>query len=863
MNLKSIFVYPQFPKNLQRLYELAANLWSTWNYDAIDLFYRADAQVFREVNHNPLKLLHSLSKEKLNDLSGDKGFLSELEKVWEKFKNYLQYAGTFRDEYAGECNFGENDAIAYFSMEYGLHESIHTYAGGLGVLAGDFLKSASDLGLPIVGIGLLYKFGYFTQHIDMNGCQQEVFSRFENHLIPVRELRDSQGNWAHINVKVSDEDVKVKLWKIDIGKSKLILLDTDIEDNPSHLRDITNELYVGNREKRIQQELVLGMGGIKALDLLRIKTQVYHFNEGHSAFAIIGRLQDLITNKKFSFSEAKAVIRASTVFTTHTPVIAGNENFDTNLVKKYLGATIKEMGLEFDKIAHLGHVDGRADVFWLPAFAMRFSRYVNGVSNQHAEMSRKMWAGIFPERPIMEIPIRAVTNGAHMSWISQPFTDMFNRYLRPHHVHCGKREDIWKNIHNIPNEELWEEHRRNKRDLINFIRRQFNQQSLNVEYAHGKKPNINLSLNTDYLTIVFARRFAAYKRPTLILKDKERFRKILTDPQKPVQMIFAGKAHPADQQSKEMIKEIIDFAREYGVEDRVIFLENYDMNIGRHLYWGADVWLNNPAQDMEASGTSGMKAAMNGVLHLSTLEGWWPEGYNGRNGWAVSAGRRYNRADLQEIADANQLYDLLENEITELYYNRNDTDIPEAWVAMMKESIISACQDFNMNRVLYDYLEQYYIPAIEDSARISDDDYKLLKQAAQKEKEALKHWDNIKIISFSTNIEKKDHLTEGENVEVECSVQFGEASPELFSVELFYMYDQDSAYRILPMELIQRRGDVTYYKRTLEIEKYGSQSLNVRIKPADMIVQDIHPELVKWGEYSSTISTEIRAVMSR
>ena len=440
MILKSIFVYPNYPENLQHLYELASNLWATWNYDAIDLFYRIDARIFREVNHNPLKLLHSLSKEKLNELSSDKGFVSELEAVWEKFQNYLQYAGTSKDEY----NFKQNEAIAYFSMEFGLHESIHTYAGGLGVLAGDFLKGASDLGLPIIGVGLLYKFGYFAQHIDMNGCQREAFDRFENHLVPVRELHDSQGNSVYVNVKILDEDVKVKLWKIDVGRTQLILLDTDIEDNRPDLRDITNELYVGDREKKIQQELILGIGGIKALDVLGKEIKAHHFNEGHSAFAIIGRLRDLMINRKLSFPQARAIIRASTVFTTHTPVIAGNENFDTKLVKKYLEPRVKEIGLEFDKVAALGHINGNSDVFWMPAFAMQFSQYINGVSDQHAEISRKMWANIFPERPIAEIPIKSITNGVHTSWISQPFTDMFNRYLRPHYTHCDRNTDVWK-----------------------------------------------------------------------------------------------------------------------------------------------------------------------------------------------------------------------------------------------------------------------------------------------------------------------------------------------------------------------------------------------------------------------------------
>lgn len=846
MAFKSIFVYPKLPENLQRLYELASNVWSTWNHDAIELFYRLDSRIFREVNHNPLKLLHSLSKERLSDLSNDKGFLSELEKVWVEFQNYLQYPGSFKDEYAGECNFGQDEVIAYFSMEFGLHESIQIYAGGLGILAGDFLKGASDLGMPVIGIGLLYRFGYFTQHIDINGYQQEAFNRFENHLIPVKELRDSQGNWAHVKVRIANEDVKVKLWKIDVGKSKLVLLDTDIEGNPSGLRDITNELYVGDREKRLQQELVLGIGGIKALELLGIKTRIYHFNEGHSAFAIIERLRDLMIDKKFSFPEAKAIIRDSTVFTTHTPVIAGNENFNTDLVKKHLASAVKDIGLTFDEVARLGYVNGNTDVFWLPAFAMRFSRYINGVSEQHAQMSRKMWSGIFPERPTMEIPIEAITNGVHISWISPPFNELFNRYLRPHYVHCDKKGDVWKTLYNIPDEELWEEHRRNKRDLINFIRRQFNHQPLAEGHSSLRKPNVNLSLNTDYLTIVFARRFAAYKRPTLILRDKQRFSKILTNSAKPVQMIFAGKAHPADTASKGMIKEIIDFAKDFKVEDRVIFMENYDMNIARHLCWGADIWLNNPDQEMEASGTSGMKAAMNGVLHLSTLEGWWLEGYNGNNGWAITAGTRYNRADLQREADANQLYDLLEHEITELYYRRNDTDVPERWVAMMKNSITSVCQNFNMTRMLRDYLEKFYIPAMKDSARMSDGDCELLRQAVREEEEVLRHFNDIKITLFSTDIEKQTRLTEGETMDVQCNVRFGQARPELFNVELFYMYDNNKTYKILPMELASRQNGEVSYRHCLAIEGYGGQGLNVRIKPANTIVQDIHPELIKW-----------------
>ncbi|MHC4359820.1 MAG: alpha-glucan family phosphorylase [Planctomycetota bacterium] len=848
MNFKKIFVYPKYPENLQRLYDLACNLWSTWNYDAIGLFYRIDGRLFREVDNNPVRFLQSLSKERLKDVSNDKGFLFEFEKVWEKFQDYLKYAGSYKDECAGECNFEESDIIAYFSMEFGLHESIHTYAGGLGVLSGDFLKGASDLGLPVIGIGILYKYGYFTQHIDLDGYQQEVFDKFENHLLPIRELHNSSGRPASITIKILDEEVKIKLWEINVGKSKLILLDTDIKDNPAHLRDITNELYVGDREKRLQQEVVLGLGGIKALDFLGIKAKIYHFNEGHSSLAIIARLEDLMRDGKFSLSQARCIIRSSTVFTTHTPVIAGNEHFNTELVKKYLQPKVKEMGIPFEQIARFGYMNNNSEVFWLPAFAMQFSRYVNAVSRQHARLSRKMWCGIFPERPIAEIPIYHVTNGVHTSWISPPFVDLFNRYLGPDYIHCTKRDDVWRNIYRIPDEELWEEHRRNKKDLVNFIRRQFNQQLVAREYSRRKRLSTTISLNVDYLTVVFARRFAAYKRPTLILKNKERFSRILANPSKPVQMVFAGKAHPADEQSKQMIKEIIDFAREYGVDDRLFFLENYDMNIARHLHWGADVWLNTPSEEMEASGTSGMKAAMNGVLHLSMLEGWWVEGYNGENGWAITAGSHFNKPKLKEIADANQLYELLESEITELYYNRSETDIPDIWVKMMKESMFSTCQNFNMNRTLCNYLQASYIPAKKETVRILDNDCKLLRLAEKTEQEIMNCWDSIELVAFSTDVEKKEHIRESERVEVECGVKFGSASPEYFKVELFYMYDEEGGYKILPMQQKGGKNGVTYYNGFFEIERYGVQSLNVRVKPANEIIQDMHPEFIKWKD---------------
>jgi starch phosphorylase len=845
MIFKNIFVYPRYPENLKKLYQLAYNLWCTWNYDAINLFYRIDSQLFRAVNHNPVKFLLSLPKEKIDELSKDKGFLFELESVWEKFQSYMKYGSTLNST---NVKFNKNEAIAYFAMEFGLHECIPIYGGGLGILSGDFLKAASDLGLPIVGVGLIYKFGYFTQQINLNGYQEELFNEFENHLVPIRELRGPDSEKAHVYIKILDQDLKIKLWQIDVGQTKLILLDTDIEDNPPNLRDITHELYVEDRDKRLQQELVLGFGGVKALELLNIEPKVYHINEGHSTFLAIARLQKLMAENKQTFSEAKSLIRASTVFTTHTPVIEGNENFETEMVKKYLEPKIKPLGLSFDELAAHGFIEDNQDVFWLPAFAIRFAKYVNCVSKIHRDVSRKMWASLFPQRPTVEIPIDYITNGVHRSWLSEHFTDLLNRHIGPEYIHCDYNEQLWDKVIDIPDEEIWEAHHKNKQNMVAFIRKKLADDLAAGGYIQPRILKLSSLFNPEYLTVVFARRFAHYKRATLILKDKERLRKILTNTQKPVQLIFAGKAHPADTTGKNMIKEIIDFAKDYQLEDSVIFLENYDINIARHLVWGADVWLNTPIRENEASGTSGMKAAINGVLNLSVPDGWWPEGYNGKNGWAITASEFYSHQDLQEIAEANQIYDLLEEEISELYYKRNEAGIPEQWVKMMKESIFTVCRKFNMNRVIMCYLDKLYIPSKNDFERLCEDNYRYLKEATEKEQDILKYWDGIKFTDFSTNVDKKDHLVEAERIEVHCTVDLNHAPAELFCAELFYMLDNDSRFKIIPMQPRYNENTLVHYECSFEIEGYGLQNINARIKPANETVQDLHPEWVKWKD---------------
>jgi starch phosphorylase len=845
MILKNIFVYPRLPDTLSKLHRLAYDLWSTWNYEAINLFYRIDAQLFRASNHNPVQFLLNLPNERIRQLADDKGFLFELEQVWEQFQQYMEYDGRFVTP-AGDA-LEPDDIVAYFAMEFGLHECIPIYGGGLGVLSGDFLKAASDLNLPVVGVGLIYKYGYFTQRINTKGEQEEQFVEFDNHLIPMHELRGPEGDKAHIEMQMLGRPLRIKLWQIDVGKTRLILLDTDIEENPPELRDITHELYVADRAKRLQQELVLGIGGVRALERLGLEPKVYHINEGHSAFLVLARLQRLMQREGLRFLEAKAVIRASTVFTTHTPVIAGNENFATDLVKEYVEDDVQSLGLSFDELAAHAFIDNDSKSFWLPAFAIRFSRYINAVSKMHQDVSRRMWAGLFPNRPAVELPIDNVTNGVHNSWLSEPFGLLLSRHIGPQYVRCPGEQRMWEKVFDIDDEEVWETHHRNKQSLITFVRKRLADDLAARGYIGPRILRLTRALNPEYLTIVYARRFARYKRATLILRDQERLAKILSHSTKPVQLIFAGKAHPADAAGKNMIKEILDFAKSFHLEDRVVFIENYDINVARHLVWGADVWLNNPVRENEASGTSGMKAAINGVLNLSVLDGWWPEGYNGRNGWAITGAEYDHQFEMQEAAEAEQIYALIEEEITELYYDRNEAGVPVRWVQMMKESISSICCRFNMNRVLADYVEKFYLPSRAMTQELARDRHKPLKQALHSAQEILRNWDRIAIGGFSTSVDKKEVITEGERVEVTCAVSLNGAAAGLFEVELFYLLRDRNEYGVVPMRSRGAENGHDVFECTFEIAGRGLLSMNARIKPSAPILQDLYPDLVKWA----------------
>lgn len=855
MDTRKFFIKPQIPEKLEPLHELAFNMWSCWDRDAERLFHRLDPQMFRKLNHNPVELLYRMDTERLKEVAKDKGFLYELKQVYDKYKRYLEFEGTYLS--GGEDKpFTQDDLVVYICTEYGLHESVPTYSGGLAVLAGDLLKAASDVGFPMVGFGLLYRYGYFSQKIGTDDNQIEEFHENSWYLSQVREVSDSSGNPMVVEVPLGDKKVFAKIWKIQIGRVPLYLLDTNIHQNPTEFRNITNMLYDPNRRTRLEQELILGRGTIIALKALGIKPRVYHLNEGHTAFSILQRMIDLVKGEGYTFEEARNIIRYSTVFTTHTPVIEGNESFQEDLVKEYLEGEAKTLGYNIDNFLAFGRINesliktDKEKIFWLPAFAIRYSNFTNGVSKIHAKVSRGMWRNIFPTLSEREIPITGITNGVHLqSWLSLQMTELFNRYIGPDYMHKAEKHEIWDGVYDIPDGEIWNAHRRRKEQVVSFIRRRLAETLGRKGYGRGKIKDIEKVLNPNYLTIGFARRFATYKRANLILNDPDRLASIITDKDRPVQLVFAGKAHPADKAGKNIIKQVLDFINSFPVENHVVFIEDYDINVARHMVQGVDVWLNTPLKPMEASGTSGMKAGINGILNLSILDGWWPEAFNGENGWAITVGENDESAELSPEVEASQIYELLENDITELFYERAEGDMPLEWVRMMKNSIATICRGFSMQRTVREYLYNFYLPQVEMEGRLLKEDGQLLKDLVKYRKKIDSIWQKVYIRDYFTSINGKVPVS-GEDVDIDCYAYLDDVEDGLLSVEVFYCYGEETQqYKKVPLAFVERYADkVGKFSGRLSLEGAGLQELSVRLVPSDPDFRKVYPEYVKWKE---------------
>ena len=699
------------PDRIKRLGEFAYNLWWVWNPESQRVFSWIRPTLWERVNHNPVKLLRQVSPEFLQDAAENEDYLRVYDKWLSEFDAYMANHDTWCSQ---ECSEVDKGQIGYFSFEFGLHESCPVYAGGLGVLSGDHLKEASDLGLPLVGVGFIYQQGYFTQYITEDGWQEtrNYYLNFEE--MPIIPLLDADDKPVKISVLLSDRTVWARLWKIQVGRISLYLLDSNLEENSQGDRQLTARLYSNDLEVRISQEILLGIGGVRALRRLGLHPTVWHMNEGHSAFLGLERVREIIDQDGVSFADASEAVRKTSVFTTHTPVPAGNDQFPVWLVEKYFFNYWPQLGLSRDEFIQLAsHTQPWGETFSMPVLALRLSEYANGVSKLHGQVSRKMWQFLWPEKQVDEVPISYITNGVHNgSWLARRTGDLFEKYLGFDWMEHLDDTAMWDKVLDIPDEELWAVKRHLKRKLVMFANRRVRRQWLSNTVHPVQVIAGGAMLEPYSLTIGFARRFATYKRAYLIFRDYDRLLRLINDEDRPVQIVFAGKAHPADEPGKMLIQQVYRAVKDAHTGGRLVFLDDYDMNVARYLVQGVDVWLNTPRRPNEASGTSGMKAALNGTLNFSILDGWWYEGYNGKNGWAIGDGTEYADQNQQDDADAASLYDTLENQIIPLYYSgRSGDGLSHDWVKMVKESIRSLSPQFSMSRMVKEYTRNFYLPA--------------------------------------------------------------------------------------------------------------------------------------------------------
>ena len=845
MQTISFIVKPNIPERLKPLEEMANNLWLSWNFDAVQLFMRLDYDVWLASRQNPARTLGRVSQARLEEMSQDSSFLAAMDAVYARYQKYLG---------AERWHQGDGrDVVAYFSMEYGLDVSLPIYSGGLGVLSGDHLKSASDLGIPLVGIGLLYRQGYFQQYLNPDGFQQEVYPENDWYTMPVRRLLNERGEAVKITVDMGSDSVTAQLWEVRVGSTPLYLLDSNIQENPERHREITATLYGGDEDMRIRQEILLGVGGIRALKALNLNPAVTHMNEGHSAFLGLERLRGLIRDRQMSFAEAHQAVWPANVFTTHTPVPAGNERFPVDLMARYFKSFAEQLGLPWKDFLGLGreNPEDEKESFCMTVLALKLAAHANGVSKLHGKTSRRMWRNLWPELPEEQVPITSITNGVHpRTWISHNMIDLLDRYLGPQFQENPENFEVWDHMNRISDEELFRTHERRRERLVAFIRQRLRQQLQRRGFPEAEIQMAEDVLSPYTLTISFARRFATYKRANLLLQDPERLIKLLTDSEQPIQLIFAGKAHPHDLKGKELIRELIHFSQDPQVRSQVVFLEDYDMTIARYLNSGSDVWLNTPRRPLEASGTSGMKAAMNGVLNLSILDGWWDEIYTPECGWAIGSGEEYEDQELQDEIESKTVYDLLERQIIPLFYTRGRDGLPREWVRRMKASMARVGRRMNSHRMLIEYCEKFYFPALEKAREFAADDYSSAKEIASYLQRLKKSWDSVKVESLSVPSQRMYRIAD--TVEVAARINLGGLSPQEVRVELYYgsISSSGAIEDSRSVEMIPQ-GDsraAVEYRGQIECAVTGRQGYTVRLLPKHpALIHPYVPGYLRWA----------------
>lgn len=846
-----IIVNPQLPKRINKLQEISYNLWWSWNTEFLRLFKIIDIDLWERIEKNPVKFLKLVTQEKLEVVCKNEEFLSQYDDVVENYENYMKSKSTY---FSKKYPNNTNDLIAYFSAEYGLDQILPIYSGGLGILSGDHLKSASDLGVPMVAVGLLYKNGYFHQMINGHGVQETEYHNIDIDMLPITPVTDYEGKDFLIAISLPKKKLYLKAWKINVGRVELYLLDSDIEENIPEYRGITSTLYGGDQDTRIMQEIVLGMGGANLLRTLGLNPTVYHMNEGHSAFLTLELIYSLMKEKKISFNIARDIVSAKTVFTTHTPVPAGNDIFPLELVEKYFNGYWDKLGITKQEFFELGMKpeETQSGGFNMGILALKIAGKKNGVSKLHGAVSRELFSDVWPNIAANESPIGYITNGIHTcTWLAPNLKKLYNKYLIPFWQDGIYSDDVWNGINQVPNAELWEAHKSRKQKLIELVKASTIQRLRRCGYHYNEIMQIVSGLNPDALTIGFSRRFATYKRATLIFKDLERITQIFSNSEKPIQIIFAGKAHPADKEGQDLIKYIHEISMKPQFKGKIFLLENYNIAMSRYLISGVDVWLNTPRRPMEASGTSGQKASVNGVLNFSVLDGWWAEGYNTKNGWIIGTNAEYKNYEEQDIADSESMYNTLENKIIPIYYDRDENGISKRWLEMMKNSIISTGGRFSTSRMVLEYTEKLYMPLV----NLYNTYYKELNSVTQFDtwkSELYNSWDKIKISQDKGNL---DNITmdAGNNIEVKCKVKLPNISVNNIEVQTYYGRIQENGVvddiSIIPMKITEedeKKNEYTYSAK-INLVNGGNYGYTFRAMPKhEMILDSANLNLVKW-----------------
>ena len=821
---KECNIHATLPADLSKLQELAYNLWWTWNGEAKDLFRYIDNEAWHRVNSNPVMLLNTISYERMVQLSKDKKFMKQLNEVYADFRAYMD---TPKDK--------NKPTVAYFSMEYGLTHVLKIYSGGLGILAGDYIKEASDCNVDMTAIGFLYRYGYFTQTLSPEGQQIANYEAQNFSNLPITQMKEQDGSNMIIEVPYPGRTVKAYLWKVAVGRMNLYLLDTDNEHNSEWDRPITHQLYGGDWENRIKQEIMLGIGGMLALNKLGIKKDVYHCNEGHAALMGLQRLVDLVQSG-LTFNQAKEVVRASGLYTCHTPVPAGHDYFEEGLFYKYMNEYAEKLGIEWHDLIGMGRTnpEDNTEKFSMSVFALNTCQEANGVSWLHGEVSKKMfspvWKGYYPE----ELHVDYVTNGVHMpTWAASEWKAIYKKYLPAEWMANQSALDMWKPYNDIPDEVIWQTRLSLKQKMTDYIKEKFSKDWMKSQGDPARIVRALDQMNPNNLIIGFGRRFATYKRAHLLFTDLERLDKLVNNPNYPVQFLFTGKAHPADGGGQGLIKRIIEISRMPQFMGKIIFLENYDMRLAKRLISGVDIWLNTPTRPLEASGTSGEKAQMNGVLNFSVKDGWWYEGYVEGAGWALTEHRTYENQAHQDQLDAATIYQMLENEIIPLYYAKNSKGYSPEWIQYIKNSVTKITPRFTMKRMMDDYFDKFYNKLAKRHALLSGENYKVAKEIAAWKENMVNHWDNIEVVK----IEEPDtsHLNVGDKFRVAVELDTKGLNDKGLGVELVAIrtstHNNDKLYEVEPLQLVKAEGSHLFYEITYQLDYAGGMKFGLRMYP--------------------------------